>query len=264
MPVSFETSDATVKQFFSKFGQPVMAQAEAVLAKNIKIQLEFTKIKFSKAGKAALITLPTSPTAYLKGTASNLHVNQATKMLLDNLPVVIQKLGGLTSPQDHLGPLPGGANIPASAFHTKISVPQGQTSTFTATQQGAHPAAPKAVLPSQALLNVPVPLKDAKHLGQAVNGTTPGKTYRVIGIGPRARMAARLQGPRLSVRVEGALSPEEIDTLTKLQFKAGAGYFSSHFELGQVSAERVLGVLFFSDGLEITERIPKLKGASLV
>ncbi len=119
----------------------------------------------------------------------------------------------------------------------------------------------------QSIPKNPVPLKDAVALGQSVRGTSSGSVYRVAALGERAKMAVRLKVEALSVRVEGALNATEKAALQEMGFghgtaTGGQDYWSSHFPLNGVPAERVLGVLFFHPKLKFTKHIQAMEEVS--
>jgi hypothetical protein len=107
-----------------------------------------------------------------------------------------------------------------------------------------------------------IALKDATLLNQPVLGSSPGSVYKVIALGERIKMAARLKGTQLSVRVEGPINLVEKVALAELgfQYHSAGEYMSEHFELGTVPVERVMGCLFFHDKLKFVHIVPSLKG----
>jgi hypothetical protein len=108
----------------------------------------------------------------------------------------------------------------------------------------------------------PVKLSEATLLGQPVFGTSDGSIYKVVAIGPRVKMAARLKAMKLSVRVEGNLNTKERAALTAMSFKDAGSHLSGHFELKEVPAERIIGCLFFNPDVELTSKIHNLKEAA--
>lgn len=97
-------------------------------------------------------------------------------------------------------------------------------------------SAPAAPLPEPAAANkfptfpldkmksaVSVPLATATQLFQPVKGSSANSRYYVVGLGPDVRVAARHQGEKLSLRIEGPAMTKHADKI------AAAGIFGPEF-----------------------------------
>ena len=111
-----------------------------------------------------------------------------------------------------------------------------------------------------------MPLKEATALYQRVHGTSGGSVYVAIAISENLRVAARIKGPKLSVRVEGVFSAQAKEALASqgIQFKgaaeaSGYDYASGHYDCGLVPPERVVGAILFGCGLPFDTPIPNMQ-----
>jgi len=107
----------------------------------------------------------------------------------------------------------------------------------------------------------PVQLKDATEMYQAVKGTSAGSVYYVIAMNDTLRVATRILSHRVSIRVEGKLTAEVSNALSKVEISThDGGYASGHFELTNgVDAGRVIGAVLLGSGLQFTTPLPDVK-----
>lgn len=113
-----------------------------------------------------------------------------------------------------------------------------------------------------------VHLKDATEMYQQVHSTSAGSVYVVVALNDNVRIAARIKGGSLSLRVEGdfsekvkkALAAQGIQMKGKVKDGAGAWeYASGHFECGNVPPDRVVGAILVASGLPFDSPIPDMK-----
>jgi hypothetical protein len=80
------------------------------------------------------------------------------------------------------------------------------------------------------MLNVmdPIPLIDAKGLYRPVKGTSPNTRYFLAAVFPTFKLAVKLKGNNLSVRVEGNIGNDMKPMLSHLGITPGINYWSSH------------------------------------
>jgi hypothetical protein len=112
-----------------------------------------------------------------------------------------------------------------------------------------------------------VSLATASHLGQSVMGTNAESVYRVVGLGPRLRMAVRkAEKDTMSLRVElsgDSYSIEETTVLVKAGFTKAGAHYSMHAMLDSCPPARLLGAVMLELGLLLPTRISNLGEVSL-
>lgn len=123
-------------------------------------------------------------------------------------------------------------------------------------------ADPTVVEQPKALPGV-IPLRDAKALYQRVNGTSPDSVYVAVGISENCKVAARVLGNKLAVRVEGSLSPFAHKAFSglgidkKVNNKQGFEYYSQHFDCNEAATpEKVLGAILLGCGIKFDSGLP--------
>jgi len=95
----------------------------------------------------------------------------------------------------------------------------------------------------------------ANAVGQKVHGSSKGSVYITIAVNPRVKVAARVVGTQISLRVE-ANSPTKVeqDGINSIvQWKSNYG--STHFDSGSVPIKRVLGALIYGMGVKFDETL---------
>lgn len=98
-------------------------------------------------------------------------------------------------------------------------------------------------------------LVSANAVGQKVHGSSKGSVYITIAVNPRVKVAARVVGTQISLRVE-ANSPtkaEQDGINSVVQWKSNYG--STHFDSGPVPIKRVLGALIYGMGVKFDETL---------
>lgn len=108
-----------------------------------------------------------------------------------------------------------------------------------------------------------VKLRDATMMYQPVRGTSNSSRYYVIGANKDLRIAARLQGDALSVRVEGPGWGKYKGALTLAGFQKvedSNQYASLHLNVGQnaVLAAKTLGAILMGLGVKLETPLPEL------
>jgi hypothetical protein len=109
----------------------------------------------------------------------------------------------------------------------------------------------------------PVKLRDADKMYQPVRGTSAGSRYYMVGANKDIRVAARLQGGSLSVRIEGPgltkLSPATI-AAAGIGINPGKDYASVHLNVGgdMVLASKTLGAVLMGLGVSLETPMPNL------
>lgn len=104
-------------------------------------------------------------------------------------------------------------------------------------------------------------LRDAKALHQKVKGSSAESVYVAVAINDNTKVAARISGQKLSVRVEGVLSPFTVDSFTKLGFDkkvaGGLTYLSNHFTCNEsATPDKVLGAVLIGCGIKFHTQLP--------
>lgn len=132
--------------------------------------------------------------------------------------------------------------------------PKVETANQPAFQSGAAMLSPEKVIKGEV-----VPLKEATFLYQPVKGTSNGSRYFVVAIGDGVKVAARMKGSSISIRVEG----EGLTSKVKANFASVAledkgEYMSGHFETGNSTSLRVVGAVLLGSGVDFKTPMPNL------
>lgn len=107
-----------------------------------------------------------------------------------------------------------------------------------------------------------VALKAATKVGQMVHGTSPGSQYKVVALHDHLKIACRLKGDSLSVRVEGPLlfdgKQGVAAKLSSMGFAtSGDSHASMHCYVNpNLPASRVLGAVILSLGVDFKDIAP--------
>lgn len=108
-----------------------------------------------------------------------------------------------------------------------------------------------------------ISLRDATKMYQRVNGSSGGSVYVAVALNKQIKVAARIHGAVLDVRVEGSISPQIKNKLAAqgLSAKGDEGeikYMSAHFNCGKVLPERVMGALLVGIGIQFETPLPDM------
>jgi hypothetical protein len=278
------------EQFFAKLGSGGESTIHTLLTKllekgaSVEVQWQAVKVTLPD-GTVVSGTLPFNSNTVMKET---LLTTQKMNMHAACYTVLSNAVNMLVGPKHYPGkPIP----VPAPHIAAKYDSDAGPTTLHISKEQAKQlleawkKEYPELVEPFQsntaaalaatldgifmdppfamgAAAITPVKLSEATLLGQPVFGTSGGSIYKVVAIGPRVKMAARLKAMKLSVRVEGNLNPKERAALTAMSFKDAGSHLSGHFGLNEVPAERIIGCLFFNPDVELTSKIHNLKEAA--
>lgn len=104
-----------------------------------------------------------------------------------------------------------------------------------------------------------VHLRDAKEMYQRVLGTSGGSVYRVIAMNDNIKVAARIKGNAVSLRVEGVF-----DTATVQAFNAVGvqqkteEYLSGHFTCEKCTPQKLIGSVIVGCGVIFDTPVPNL------
>lgn len=103
-----------------------------------------------------------------------------------------------------------------------------------------------------------IPLKEAEVVGQQVTGTSPGSVYKTIAVSPGVKVAVRVNGSQLSLRVETTKNCTGAD-LTKVQasgLQMHSGYGSLHLDTGNPQImRRTIGAFLFGMDVKFTDQL---------
>jgi hypothetical protein len=107
-----------------------------------------------------------------------------------------------------------------------------------------------------------VDLNDATALYQPVRGTSGGSRYFVVGLADGLKVAARILGNAVSIRVVGPSTAVTEKTLKSLGFGAkDGGHWSVHLSCDNTTPQRLVGAVLTaiaSDGIEFLTPVPAL------
>jgi len=105
-------------------------------------------------------------------------------------------------------------------------------------------------------------LKDAGVIYQRVKGTSQESVYVLVAITAdnSTKVAARIKGTNLSVRIEGDFNNKVRDAFINQGLDFKKGYMSGHFTCNpKVSADRVVGAILMGSGLEYATPLPSME-----
>lgn len=108
----------------------------------------------------------------------------------------------------------------------------------------------------------PVKLRDATMMYQPVMGTSSGSRYFMVAANAKIRVAARLLGESLSVRIEGPEWKNYVQNIKSCGFdKVEKEYASIHLNVGYdlVMASKTLGAILLGLGIPFETPLPELK-----
>lgn len=106
----------------------------------------------------------------------------------------------------------------------------------------------------------PVKLLQAEAMYQPVAGTSAGSKYFAVALKSDLKVAARIKGGALSVRVEGSGFTKYKQMLTDCEFSVHGDYASIHLDCnGSKLAARALGALICSMNVHFETPAPVLK-----
>jgi hypothetical protein len=127
----------------------------------------------------------------------------------------------------------------------------------------AIPAAPKAakksVNISQDEVNkLPVvKLRDAAAMYQRVHGTSSGSVYRVVAMNDEIKVAVRVSGNSVSVRIEGVIKAKTEQAFSNLGIqKKSEEYMSGHFSCEKCTPHKLIGSILTGSGIEFNTPLP--------
>lgn len=274
MPVEIKMKTNTTgnnDQFFLKM-LPLGAQQvyKSVCAKGVKFNLAFYSVTadLSCVGKPNVsVTLPTSTTSLLKGTADH-AVTTASSLQLIALLGSIKKalaLAGCISDEVVLG-APTVCSLSTATGFFKNETPffqddldesefpkVGPLDNGMPKPEALNPqSVPKSEIPATPKGGGVVRLAQATQVGQPVRGSAGDSVYYAMALSPTLKLGVRVKKTgTVSIRAEGTPSQQEIKKLQDAGMsKAGSEHWSIHFDIHQVPASRCIGA--FLMGLEIS------------
>lgn len=134
---------------------------------------------------------------------------------------------------------------PANSKDSSVLPSLLNAKTFGGAKSGGYPTP----LTLDELNNMaPVPLREAKYLMQRVQST--GAVYRAIAISQDVKVGALVRGGKVSVRVEGKITPAMRDKLVQAGFTDNSSYLSAHLfnEKDIEMSNRIVGASLFATG----------------
>ena len=102
-----------------------------------------------------------------------------------------------------------------------------------------------------------VQLRDATALYQRVHGTSGGSIYRVVALNDKLKMAARIKGNAVSLRIEGVLDSACVKAFESQGIsKKSDEYMSGHFSCEKCTPQKLIGSILVGSGVEFNSPIP--------
>jgi len=267
MGVTFSTKDAKDLGFF-----------ETLYAGNVEMlavvsQLEGLGVVFDVApytlfatvskGSEWKLSLPIGTTTLMKGVASS-QSDMALSMIKGFLAKLLVLLGGnsatppttVTEKEPVVGYEPELKKPPKKSFKQglkdAIKAPGGVSLDDSEAVSATGTPAPK-IKPEV------IGLVDAEAVGQKVHGTSSGSVYVAVALNDRVKLASRLQGSNLSLRVEvKGPTPSEVAAIkaSGMAWHGPSGYGSIHMDTQSIPPRRVLGAFIYGMGIKFDRVLP--------
>jgi hypothetical protein len=218
--------------------------SSALTAAALSVELGFFDLRIKNSAGLMIVSqkLNKSTNDLMKGNVTATELLAIRQSVEAAIKMALESTGG-PAPK----PVPGTYSVETEASDKVI---------FTATLAQDGGVKVSATNPKIA---APVPLKDATSMYQPVKGTSPGSRYFVVAMNPRIKVAARIEGTTVSVRVEGNPLPSEVAGLSQVSLNKGGDYYSGHFQCGNVSPTRVVGAVLLGSGIDFDTPMPSLK-----
>jgi hypothetical protein len=103
-----------------------------------------------------------------------------------------------------------------------------------------------------------IPLTDASHLYQPVRGTSPGSKYFLVGIAGDLKVAARVMGSTVSIRVVGT-SPGAKQRFIEVGMEDKGDHLSAHFEATpSATPHKIIGAVLLGTGIPFDTTLPSV------
>jgi hypothetical protein len=121
------------------------------------------------------------------------------------------------------------------------------------------PIAPAYVAVSQADVDAMpvVKLRDAVALYQRVHGTSGGSIYRVVALNDKLKVAVRIKGVSVSIRIEGVLDSASVNAFSALGIiKHSDEYMSGHFNCEKCTPQKLIGSVLVGSGVAFNSPMP--------
>jgi hypothetical protein len=238
MPVEIKMKSTTGNdQFFLKLlPTSAVSTYKSLCSAGVGFNLAFYSVTadLSKLGMANVsVTLPTSTTSLLKGTADASVVHTSLVQLIALLNDVMSSVHGKA------GPLENGTNpcteieMPTPAKESAVKKPVLMAKVEPTTEGGI------------------VRLAQATQVGQPVRGSSGGSVYYAMALSDQVKLAVRVKkNGSVSIRAEGTPPAHIVQRLHSAGMsKAGSEHWSIHFDAVDVPVSRCVGA--FLMGLEI-------------
>lgn len=235
MPVEIKMKSPTGNdQFFLKLlPASAVATYKSLCSAGVGFNLAFYSVTadLSKLGMANVsVTLPTSTTSLLKGTADASVVHAS----------LVQLIALLDDVKDAIGKKAVGEAIAKSA-NPASEIPLSAPKKTVLTPKFEAPSSSDGV----------VRLAQATQVGQPVRGSSGGSVYYAMALSDQVKLAVRVKkNGSVSIRAEGTPPAHIVQRLHSAGMsKAGSEHWSIHFDAVDVPVSRCVGA--FLMGLEI-------------
>lgn len=243
---------------------------QKLLDLGVKFTTELYTIKAEKDSKVWQVNLPVVVTTLLKFGEKTPPVELAETMVNQFISKLYDVL--CDEPVDTMPPglkkaNPVGATSLGELLKAKLATSmnnvkeeKGAEASFTAESMQNPEPAPEVpsphnhkTFPEKKVKPGVIPLVEAETVGQKVRGTSSGSVYRAIALNKRVKLAARIKGSAVSLRVECNNATDEELTAIKSVVQWHGSYGSTHFEAGSIPMKRVLGAVIYGLGVKFDE-----------
>ncbi len=203
--------------------------------------VDLDMLRAAKDNQSFSLTLKVTSSSLMKNLASSSPDIKATK---EQIVKFIE----------HLYVTVHGGGIP-SFLQKGLDIPPAGVGTLSQVLEAVHASLvpgekkPNAIEKPPADLEKPIKLSSATALGQAVTGTSVNSIYRLIAYNSRVKIAVRMNGSQLSLRVEGNPDPSELGLIKTSCMIWHGSYGSMHLQLSGAPRDRVIGAYLYGLGV---------------
>lgn len=263
MALTINHSSTNGKSLLIKLGVTKEAIAE-VLSKGWDVKLTAKALSFVKDGDPGhhvpldLTTL----NAISTGTISMVAKAKIVQDVKAAMQAALLGMAGSALPEAKSEPVAG--DTPGMTF-VQTGLGKGKPAQQAAAQPAQVAGGKWALFDPKKLKTAPlIKLRDATQMYQPVQGTSHGSRYFLVAANDGVRVAARLQGGTLSIRIEGNTWKQHQAAILACGFDnhgPAKDYTSLHVTVGAnaVLANKTLGAVLTGLGIPFETPIPNVK-----
>ena len=225
--------------------------------------LQFYGLSTIVAGKTYKVTFPVTITSIMKGTATASERSICRTRINILLHDISSAIGLYPDPFDEPAALPAVDDQETFTLKEFDSLLAEASNNVGAVNFADTPTVPPKKV-AKPVSDGPVKLIDATQLGQPVRGTNVNSIYYTSALSERVRLAIRVSGTSISIRVEGSPNTTEKAKLVGFGMSpkipnSGEAYYSMHLDAEDCPVPRVVGAVLLGLGIDFDEVIKNFK-----